>query len=119
MKKSKMIESILSVKHNPEHAYISRVYGVTCGVGYDIDVTVIFQGVFTLDIEAHASRQGWAYPEHLRPNNPYYKYTGSNDVYQEEVIKYWMNGSGFKSYLNGLKKDKLEVIYNYVMEGLK
>ncbi len=119
MKKSEMIEAILSVKPECTNAYIVRVYGVTCGVGYDIDAIIEFKGGFVLPIKAHSSRQGWAYPEHLRPNNPYYRYTGKNDVYQEKVINYWMNGSGFESYLNRLNKDNLEVIYNYVMEGLK
>lgn len=116
MRKQDMIDSILSVNPKCEYAYITRVYGVACGVGYDINTTIEFNGGFILDIEAHANNHGWCYPNHLRPNNPYYKYTGKNDVYQEKVIRYWQNGLGFESYLNTLKKKELEVIYNYVMD---
>ena len=119
MKKSEMINEILSVNPKCVNTYITRVYGVSCGVGYDIEATIEFKGGFVLPIKAHASRQGWAYPNHLRPNNPYYKYTGKNDVYQEKVINYWMNGAGFEGYLNEFKKKTLEVIYNYVMEDVK
>lgn len=116
MKKSEMIEAILKASPRCQSVYIVRVYGVSCGVGYDISTTFMFEGGHILDIEAHASHHGWAYPNHLRPNNPYYKYTGKNDRYQERVINFWKNGLGFESYLNELKKKELEVIYNYVMD---
>ena len=94
---------------------IVKVYGVAMGVGYDLDVFVEFDKGFQY-FPAHAGRQSWAMPEHLRPDNPYYKYTGSNDVYQGLVKGYWADkNSGLKELLSRLPKDELEEYYHTIV----
>ena len=96
---------------------VDRVYGVSHGVGYDLTVKLIVDGYKAQYIHAHALKDSWCVPSHLRPNNPPYKYTGSNDVYQNDVIEYWERmktsndgkqySNGFVGYLEYLKKDDL------------
>jgi len=107
-------EMVLEILEQVEEVkcYIVRTYGVSRGVGYDLNVGVEFSGVKYLDIQAHAvsSRSSWDMPEHLRPNNPIYKYTGDCDYYKEDVMDYWDNGRGFAGYLQRLQKPELEYI---------
>jgi len=109
MKKSILIEEIVKEVVKIE-CYVARVYGVSCGVGYDLDVYIEFYNGSNKHIEAHAVRQSWACVNHLRPRNPMYKYSGSNDVYQDQVIKYWTDGKAFSEYLARDLKKNLEVM---------
>ena len=119
MRKSEMIDSILSLEPKVLNCDIRRVYGVSCGVGYDLNITVHFNVTGEVKfIAAHANNHGWAYPSHLRPNNPPYKYTGSCDRYRERVINAWVNGFAFESYLNKLSKNELQSFYDEVIDGL-
>lgn len=118
MRKSEMIDSILSLVNKVENCEIRRVYGVSCGVGYDLDITISFNTGEVKMIEAHANNHGWYYPSHLRPNNPPYKYTGSCDRYQSRVISAWVNGLSFEYYLNKLNKNELQALYDEVIDGL-
>ena len=97
VRKEQIIEEILK-NIKVENANIVRVYGVPCGVGYDMYVILNTGEV----LETHALRQSWALEGHLRPNNPSYKYTGRCDNYQEEIISYWTSGLGLKDYLKRL-----------------
>lgn len=103
---------VLQLVNNYEvqNCVIRRVYGVSCGVGYDLDITVMNNktGEITM-IEAHANNHGWYYPSHLRPNNPPYKYTGSCDRYQDRVLSAWIdNGvNALMCYFNEFKKSEL------------
>lgn len=114
MIKNEMIDVIIENVESV-NASIVRVYGVSCGVGYDLFVTVQTKKCMILDFDAHAVRQSWAGVGYLRPNNPYYKYTGSNDVYQSRVIEYWRNGGGFREFLGRMNKDALQVIFNEII----
>ncbi len=100
---------------------ILRTYGVSCGVGYDIAVTVKNKRTNNLFIlEVHAVRQSWACVGYLRPDNPQYKYTGSNDVYKDAVHIYWYNDNkqALKEYYNRFTKKELDTIYNKLMGWL-
>lgn len=112
MKKSELILK-LSSNYEVKNCMIRRVYGVSCGVGYDLDVLVMnkITGEVTM-IEVHANNHGWYYPNHLRPNNPPYKYTGSCDRYQSRVISAWMdNPNALEYYFDGFKKTELQALY--------
>ena len=118
MTKKEMIESILQEVKSVKCSVI-RVYGLSNGVGYDLIASIDFEKK-TIEVDAHALRTGWAYPKHLRPNNPYYKYTGSNDVYQSQVVNFWEKKTGytgFEGYLSELKKNDLQALYHEVMEA--
>jgi hypothetical protein len=108
MKKSQMIELITKEVEKID-CYIVKIYGVSWGVGYDLDIDITFKGGRKFPMQSHALSQSWALIGHLRPNNPYYKYTGSNDVYRNKVTHYWQIGNGFAEYLGRLKKTELEV----------
>jgi len=68
---------------------ICKVYGMTMGVGYDLDVEIVTTDGEAFFINAHANRFGWAFLGHARPNNQYYEYTGHNDSYQNAVCEFW------------------------------
>ena len=94
---------------------IVRIYGVTMGVGYDLDITIKLKGTsMELYIPAHASPKSWASYGHLRPNNPYYKYTGRNDVYRARVIDYWEKKHGLENLLNRFNMTDLRYILDYL-----
>jgi len=113
MKKSEVIEKIIeNVKEIS--CYIVRIYGVSCGVGYDMNVELTFKNGLTEHQDVHAIRQSWACFGHLRPNNPRYQYTGNCDYYQEKVIKYWENGNGFKELITRMNKEELIEKLDYV-----
>ena len=118
MRKKELVLALSSM-YEVKNCVIRRVYGVSSGVGYDLDVLLQnnVTGETTL-IEAHANNHGWFYPSHLRPNNPPYKYTGSCDRYRERVISAWVNGFAFESYLNKLSKNELQSFYDEVIDGL-
>jgi hypothetical protein len=113
MRKNEMVDVIIENVESV-NASILKVYGVSCGVGYDLFVTVKTKKTQILGFNAHAVRQSWACVGYLRPNNPYYRYTGSNDVYQSRVIEYWRNGGGFREFLGRMSKDALQVIFNEI-----
>ena len=102
MTKEQMINEILK-DLKVDTAEILRVYGVCCGVGYDLQVILNTGEV----LEAHALRTSWGVPGHLRPNNPQYQYSGKCDRYQSEVIRFWKSGYGLKEYLLRLTKKEL------------
>lgn len=111
--KRKELVLALSSMYEVKNCVIRRVYGVSNGVGYDLDVMVmnINTGEVTL-IQAHANNHGWFYPSHLRPNNPPYKYTGTCDRYQSRVISAWMdNPNAMEYYFDNFKKIGLECFY--------
>jgi len=109
MKKSEIIERIIKEVESVS-CYIVRVYGVSCGVGYDMNATIRFKNGYLMMPAVHALHQSWACLGHLRPNNPHYQYTGSCDVYQSRVIEYWEKRNGFKELLTRLDKERLEYI---------
>ena len=117
MTKNEMVKSLIDGA-TVKGCEVVKVYGVGCGVGYDLDVAVVLQG-HRIVLKAHAGRQGWAYPEHLRPNNPSYKYTGSNDVYQFDVISYWKDTpeDALNEYFSNMKKYELQAFIDE-MNGL-
>lgn len=97
-------------------ATIVRVYGVSHGVGYDLNVVVNFEKGITKSFEAHAGPKSWTMPGHLRPNNSFYEYTGSNDVYRERVIEYWEHGDGLEEYYGHFLKKELKDEYASIVE---
>ena len=114
MKKELLVNKILENVKEVD-CVICKVYGVTYGVGYDLIVNVEFINTLTITIKAHATNKSWSLWGHLRPNNPYYKYTGSNDVYQNRVIHHYENTNykynGYYELLNRLtNKQLLETI---------
>ena len=111
MKKDEIIQKILDNVNNVE-CFIVRTYGVSHGVGYDLNVRVTYKSEKELIVEAHALSKSWACLGHLRPHNPVYKYTGSNDIYKEQVMNYWDSGKGFKEYLARLLKTELLDLLN-------
>lgn len=114
MKKQQMIEMLVS-RYEVKNCNIRRVYGVSCGVGYDLDVLVMNIETGELHIiKAHANNHGWYYPSHQRPNNPPYKYSGSCDRYQSRVVDSWMNNKyALESYFGEFKKIGLEAFIQY------
>ena len=114
MTKQKMIENILP-KVKETSCYIVRTYGVSMGVGYDLNINVEMAD-FEIDFEAHATRQSWALLGHLRPNNPEYQYSGSCDYYKQDVCEYWEDkNKGLKEFLSRLTKDQLKYYYNKIV----
>ena len=114
MLKSEIIENILD-EICVESAEIVRVYGVPCGVGYDLDV-LLNNGRL---LNAHATLNSWGLVGHLKPDNPPYKYTGKCDIYQDNVLRFWESGRGLKTYLSYLKKEELLNFYNEIKERKK
>ncbi len=106
MKKSELVERICS-KVKKVDCFIERVYGVSHGVGYDLNVDVEYINDKKERIQAHAVHSCWAGLGHLRPNNPDYKYTGSCDVYKKDVCDYWDSENGLEEYLMRLSKSEL------------
>jgi hypothetical protein len=107
MKKVEMVEKLVSTLQ-VKSCEIARVYGVACGVGYDLNVSVMNNTTGEIKvIKAHANNHGWCYPSHLRTNNPFYKYTGSCDRYQSRVINAWLQPHALECYYNEFKKDAL------------
>lgn len=115
MKKAEMIQSIIN-KVERVDCYIVRVYGVSCGVGYDLNVNLETKND-NIRLAAHALRQSWAAVGHLRPNNPYYKYSGSCDYYQKDVIKYWESEKerALEKYFSRLNKSELTLWYESIV----
>ena len=108
MKKSEIKNEIMELIKEGTTARIDRVFGVSNGVGYDLTPFIETKNGVKISLDVHALRTGWAYPKHLRPNNPDYKYTGSNDIYQDKVIGLWnYKNGGFSQYLDELKKAEL------------
>lgn len=103
----------LSSMYEVKNCVVRRVYGVSSGVGYDMDVLVQNNNTGELHlIQAHANNRGWFYPSHLRPNNPPYQYTGSCDRYRERVISAWMdNPNALEYYFANFKKEALQFFY--------
>jgi hypothetical protein len=94
---------------------IVRIYGVVCGVGYDLDITVKLKGTsMELYIPAHASPKSWASYWHQRPNKTNYKNPGRNDVYRAKVIDDWEKRHGLESLLHRFKMDELKDMLNYL-----
>jgi hypothetical protein len=118
MKKSLIIDNIL-IKVDKINLIIHRTYGVSHGVGYDMTAYVTFDNGVELDFAAHAVPKSWDSLGHIRPNNPYYKYSGSNDVYKERVIDHWEKKNGFKYYLERFKKQELEYLLQVIQIGDK
>jgi len=114
MKKADMREAILKELVS-SNAGILRVYGVSFGVGYDLVIDLEFKNV-DMNIHAHATNKSWALPGYLRPDNPQYKYTGSNDRYQYRVINYWKTKDALDEYLSRFQKPELEEFYNKVVK---
>ena len=115
MKKIEIIEKIVERVEEIDIGIV-RVYGVSHGVGYDMTGYVYFDNGKSMLVEAHAVRASWACLGHLRPDNPYYKYTGSNDVYQDDVIKYWKEKHGFREYLGRWLKPELVDLYGELFD---
>lgn len=111
MKKIEIVDSIVS-KVDHAHCFITRIYGVGCGVGYDLDINLFLKtNGAIVSILAHATRASWASVGHLRPDNPYYLYSGSCDRYRERVINYWEHN--FKDALREyyMRFTKPELLY--------
>ena len=120
MKKSDIIDMLLDGVRKIE-ADVIRVYGVSCGVGYDLNITVYFKEdpsryIKPIHIKAHAGPRTWCAPNHLRPNNGYYQYSGHSDRYQSAVRDYWEREShaGLRGYLGYFKKDQLIYFYETI-----
>lgn len=111
MKKQELVLKLVSM-YEVKNCVIRRVYGVSNGVGYDLDVTVMNNATGELHlIKAHANNHGWFYPSHLRPNNPPYQYTGKCDRYQSRVVNAWVNELyPLFPYFNEFKKSELLAI---------
>lgn len=108
MKKQEIGEIILGEVIKID-ANIVKVYGVGCGVGYDLDIVITFKSGYQKEIDAHAGPKSWGVPGHLRDRQySFYNYTGKNDCYRERVIHYWCYDVGFETYLSYLTKNELE-----------
>lgn len=116
MTKKEMIQEIIEAVEMVDCS-ILRVYGVPMGVGYDLAVKLETK-TDIIRLDAHATRPSWAAMGHLRPNNPYYKYTGSCDYYQEDVIKYWEHKKEYalEEYFSRMKKDQLKNWYQVIVK---
>lgn len=111
MTKKKIIDSIAS-NVKVQDVNIVRIYGVPMGVGYDMQV--VLSDVSTGEVSSvkmHAGARAWDMPEHLRPNQIFYNAYKGGDSYPERYIdpikKYFIEGNGFKNYLERFKKDEL------------
>jgi len=111
MTKAKMIKAILD-NVDIKACRVVRVYGVPFGVGYDLNITVLYKNGQAEIIDAHATNKSWSGIGHMKPNNPDYKYTGRNDIYQNQVINRWENSWGYEGYLNRFSKIELTKIFN-------
>jgi hypothetical protein len=110
MSKKELREKILENVETVDCSIV-KVYGVTIGVGYDLNARVTFKNGYVLPIKAHALRQSWACVGHLREYQGQFKvYTGSNDIYREQVIAYWENKDGLNEWLERLNKESHLVI---------
>ena len=109
MKKQAIIDDLMQ-NLEVKDVTILRIYGVTYGVGYDLNVTVEHTKTGEIKIlKAHALKSSWALPGHLRPNNRQLEYKGSNNPYKyvDTVSHYWMIKDGLLEYLERFKKDAL------------
>jgi hypothetical protein len=108
MKKEESVKKLVDEVEKVDCSII-RVYGVTCGVGYDLDVLITFKNGYRKWIDAHASPRSWCGPGHLRDSQySFYNYTGKNDRYRERVTNYWTSKNGFIGYLCYFKKPELK-----------
>ena len=104
MFKRDLIEEILQGIKKID-CYIIKVYGVSWGVGYDLNVLLTLNNNKTHHLDAHALPKSWACIGHLRDNQTvFYNYTGRNDVYRDYVINYWTSKQGLEEYLQRFKK---------------
>lgn len=109
MLKSEMIQEFINEVKEVK-CQIVKVYGVSHGVGYDMNIKVLFKNGDSTILEAHALRQSWACLNHLRSNQDEFKlYTGSNDIYRDEVVNYWekKSASALSQYFNRFRKGDL------------
>jgi hypothetical protein len=126
IKKSDIIDMIKAEVSKVE-CDIVKIYGVSCGVGYDLDIDVYFkidlkQYRGPLKIKAHAGPRTWCMPGHLRPNNRYYEYKGRSDRYQEVVRKYWQEPKkydGLAGYLDYMTKKDIMILYHSLSRDMK
>ena len=108
MEKEELVKKLINEVEKVDCAII-RVYGVVCGVGYDLNIVITFKNGYQKTIEAHAGPKSWCSPGHLRDRQySFYNYTGKNDCYRQKVIDYWTSKNGFISYLHYFKKPELE-----------
>lgn len=106
MTKKQLIEKI---KENVTvtNVELNKVYGVSNGVGYDLTIEINNNQY----LKAHALRQSWACIGHLRPNQvEFKKYTGSNDIYRENVKAYWLDADqeALEEYFMRMRKSTLQ-----------
>lgn len=121
MKKLDMCNDIINNIKEVE-CNIVKVYGVACGVGYDLDIFVTFKNNQKRYIKSHALRQSWACIGHLKTNQyEFYKYTGSNDVYRQQVINFWEKNYKYamQEYFMRYKKYVLETIHKIYLREVE
>ena len=110
MKKSELRKEIIEQIENVESCEIIKVYANGMGVGYDLYIELTLKNGKTQILEAKAHKYSWADVGHNAKNqNQFMKYTGSCDVYRNEVCEYWTHKSqsAFNEYFGRFKKDEL------------
>lgn len=106
MLKRELVELIVDKFDKVDKVEIIKVYGVSCGVGYDLRVDFTNE----IGLKAHANRHSWALPSYLREDQDVFKkYTGRNDVYRESVKSYWTENTkdALREYFGRYKKEEL------------
>ena len=110
MKKQELIEMTIAKVEEVECSIV-RVYGVTFGVGFDLDITITTNDWKQHYLPAHAGPKAWAMPYHQRSRQYHqYDYKGRGDVdyYEKKVIEYWESKRALGEYLSRLSKPALE-----------
>ena len=109
MKKDEIVKNLVNVL-KVESVVIAKIYGVTCGIGYDLDIKV--SNTLTGEvkfIKAHASNKSWDCLEWLHPNRAFNTYKGGNNPYRfvDSVTRYWMDGCALENYYMRYNKASL------------
>lgn len=119
MKKQEIIQEIVE-QVSVTSTRIVRVYGVSNGIGYDLDFKATFKNGFAKEFEAHCYRSSWDCIGHLKPNQRVFNaYKGSDNEplrYERDVMNYWQ-GKGFRHFLERHSKDELNDLYNQVKKS--
>lgn len=114
MTKAMLVEAITK-EVKVSNVEIVKVYGVTCGVGYDMLLHTNF-----MTYKARAYRQSWDLTGHHRENErDFNTYKGSdNDPlrYEEAINKYYTEEDGFKHYLSRFSKIMLQATYEVLKQ---
>ena len=110
--KKELIEKVLKQVKNVD-CNIVKVYGVPCGIGYDMIVKVELSDGRIKYLETHAGPRSWTMPDHLRKDQiEYDNYKGKNPplFYADVVKRFWSDKQGLKEYLQRFKKETLITI---------